>query len=67
MTEPRTGWGLQMRRYKKPFLTGNFFFTREEAIQHYDSLFTRPNTYRRHRRQGRVLAVKVTLSMTPDS
>lgn len=63
MSEPATGWGLRVSQWwSQPFLTNQIFWTRAEAIRDYNSRYPKPDQYRRDRRAGKVLAVRVTLT-----
>ena len=62
MTEPAYGWGIRItRNNSKPFLIMGIFWTRTEAIADYNKGWVKPDTYKRHRRQGIAKAVKVVM------
>jgi len=62
MTEPAKGWGLRYTSNSgQHFIILKVFRTRREAIACYDGIFTKPNAYRRDRRKGEAMAVRVEL------
>lgn len=59
--EPCAGWGLKFKwRNANEFgLIHQTFYTRADAIRHYNKIYGDPSAYRKDRRTGQVLAVRV--------
>lgn len=64
----REAWGLMLFNFDGSggFLSPYTYYTRSEVIDAYNALYREPNTYAKHRRKGRALAVRVLIAAQQD-
>lgn len=55
-------WAMKMKGRGGFWIVPHVFWTRSDAIANYDSLRRADNAYRKDRRKGQILAVKVIIT-----
>jgi len=69
MTQTETMWAIRARSYcGECYLYTGTYLTRADAIRENDRIMREPGHYKRNRKKGRMLAVKVLMTYeVPDA